>query len=158
MLPDRDRRLVLSAFMTIGILFFLYVVLGRISFEVMPYVADPQLARLDVWLGLGAAPALWAERFVTDASTRVFSVVHALFIPYLYLSIFLGLLGRPTPERDAFVAGFTVLYALSFLGYLFLPARGPIVFYAQQFAAPLPDNVFQGQMDEKDPPESEDAS
>ncbi len=142
MLSDRNGQLVLSAFMTIGILFFLYVVLGRISFEVMPYIADPLLAWLDVRIGLGTVPALWAERFVTDASTRLFSVVYALFIPYLYLSIFLGLLGRPASERDAFVTGFTVLYALSFLGYLLLPARGPIVFYQHQFAAPLPTNVF----------------
>ncbi|HEU4452189.1 MAG TPA: 1-acyl-sn-glycerol-3-phosphate acyltransferase, partial [Longimicrobium sp.] len=53
------------------------------------------------------------------------------------LSIFLGLVGREPGERDEFITGFAILYALSFLGYLFLPARGPIVHLAEQFATPL---------------------
>jgi membrane-associated phospholipid phosphatase len=43
------------------------------------------------------------------------------------MSVLLGLVGRPARERDEFVTGFAFLYALSFLGYLFVPARGPVV-------------------------------
>ncbi len=67
---------------------------------------------------------------------------YAAFIPYLYMSILLGLAGRPAPERDEFVTAFAVLYALSFLGYLFLPAHGPIVQMAGEFPAPLRGGTF----------------
>jgi hypothetical protein len=66
-----------------------------------------------------------------------FSFCYGFFIPYLYLSILTGLVGRPDAERQRFVTGFAVLYAISFLGYLFVPARGPIVHNAMEFAAPL---------------------
>src|SRR4030095_6198372 len=41
-----------------------------------------------------------------------------------------------------FVTGLAVLYALSFLGYLFLPARGPIVQMAGAFTVPIDGGAF----------------
>jgi membrane-associated phospholipid phosphatase len=65
-----------------------------------------------------------------------------MFIPYLNVSILLSLIGRPPEERDEFVTGLAVLYALSFLGYLFLPARGPIVQMAGAFTVPIDGGTF----------------
>ena len=64
-----------------------------------------------------------------------FSLVYGWFIPYLWLSILLGCLGRPAGERDAFLLGLSITYSLAYLGYLFVPSRGPIEWY--RFAAPL---------------------
>jgi membrane-associated phospholipid phosphatase len=65
-----------------------------------------------------------------------------MFIPYLNVSILLSLIGRPPKERVEFVTGLAVLYALSFLGYLFLPARGPVVQMAGAFTLPIEGGAF----------------
>ena len=65
-------------------------------------------------------------------------------IPYLYLSILTGLFGRPERERRRFITGFAILYAVSFLGYLFVPAKGPVVQNAAEFTIPLSGGMFHG--------------
>lgn len=89
-----------------------------------------------------ARPVHVVATYAARARLEFFSLVYALFIPYIYLSIFLGLAGRPDRERNAFVTGVAITYALGFLGYLFVPARGPIVFLAFDFAAPLQGGTF----------------
>lgn len=133
----RRPRPLLHAVAVIAVMFTLYTTLAHVAFAAIPWVADPFLALLDRALLLGDPPSLVAQPLAAAGWTEPLSFFYAAFIPYLYLSIFLGLLGRPPAERDEFVAGFAILYALSFLGYLFLPARGPIVELAGQFTVPL---------------------
>lgn len=121
----------------IGVLFTLYTTLGHVAFDAVPWLADPLLARMDRWLLLGASPALEVAPYASPRVVEILSFFYAAYIPYLYLSIFLGLVGRPALEREAFVTGFALLYALSFTGYLFLPARGPVVAMASEFGTPL---------------------
>ena len=53
-----------------------------------------------------------------------------------------GLVGRPDHERGRFVSGFAILYAVSFLGYLYVPAKGPVVYYAGDFTVTLAGGMF----------------
>jgi hypothetical protein len=123
-------------------MFTLYTTLGHVAFTAVPWLADPWLAHADRALLLGRSPSLAVEPLAATGWAKVLSFGYAMFIPYLYLSILLSLLGRPPAERDEFVTGFAVLYALSFLGYLFLPARGPIVQMAGDFTVPIDGGAF----------------
>ena len=91
---------------------------------------------------MGHSPVLWAAERLTPTSLELFSFIYAFFIPYLYLSIFLGLVARPEREREEFITAFAFTYGASFVGYLLLPARGPIVHQAAEFAAPLEGGYF----------------
>jgi membrane-associated phospholipid phosphatase len=108
----------------------------------MPWEADALLSRIDRFLFLGANPALLAEGRTTPGVLEFFSFVYAWFIPYLYLSLFLGFVGRTPAESDELLTGFALTYAVSYLGYLFLPARGPVIFHAADFAGPLRGGAF----------------
>ena len=126
----------------IAVMFMLYTTLGHVAFAAIPWVADPWLAAADRALLLGRSPSLVVEPIAATGWAEVLSFCYAMFIPYLYLSILLSRIGRPPAERDEFVTGFAVLYALSFLGYLFLPARGPIAWMAGEFTVPIHGGAF----------------
>jgi len=127
---------------TVAVMFTLYVTLATVPFRVIPWSGDALLARADEWLGLGTSPVTALAPHVGPTTLEFFSFVYGWFIPYLYLSIFLGLVGRPGSERSRFLTGFAAVYALGFLGYLFVPARGPIVHLASSFAIPLQGGTF----------------
>jgi membrane-associated phospholipid phosphatase len=126
----------------IAVMFTLYTTLGHVAFEAVPWLADSWLAGADRALFGGLSPSLMLAPLGVTRWAEILSVFYAAFIPYLYLSIFLGLIGRPERERSEFVVGFATLYALSFLGYLFLPARGPIVELAGHFPNPVRGGAF----------------
>jgi membrane-associated phospholipid phosphatase len=126
----------------IATMFVLYSTLGHVAFEAIPWIADPALDAADRALLLGRSPSLVFAADPAPRTVELLSFFYAAFIPYLYMSILLGLAGRPADERDEFVTAFAVLYALSFLGYLFLPARGPIVQMAGEFPAQLQGGFF----------------
>jgi membrane-associated phospholipid phosphatase len=126
----------------IGTMFTLYTTLGTVAFEAIPWNADALLDRADRALFFGNSPSLVLAGNPAPTRVEFLSFFYSAFIPYLYLSIFLGLLGRPPAERDEFVTAFAVLYALAFLGYLFLPARGPVVELAAAFPASLQGGRF----------------
>jgi len=142
LIPFARTRPVLRALTTLGVMFTLYLTLATIPFEAVPWTGDAALSRADEVLFFGTNPALWIEPYITHARLEFFSFVYALFIPYVYLSIFIGLVGRPDVERNAFVTGLAVTYAIGFLGYLFVPARGPVVFLEPLFAGPLHGGMF----------------
>ncbi|MFL5541994.1 MAG: phosphatase PAP2 family protein [Longimicrobiaceae bacterium] len=125
-----------------AVMFTLYTTLGHVAFAAVPWIADPWLEAADRALLLGRSPVLAVEPLAPTGWAKPLSFAYAMFIPYLYVSILLSLVGRPPAERDEFVTGFAVLYALSFLGYLFLPARGPIVQMAGAFTLPIEGGAF----------------
>jgi membrane-associated phospholipid phosphatase len=123
-------------------MFTLYSTLGHVAFDAIPWSADAWLHAADRALLPGRSPSLVVSRIVPAGWVEPLSFFYALFIPFLYVSILLGLIGRPDRERDDFVTGLAVLYALSFLGYLFLPARGPVVELAGRFPGALAGGHF----------------
>jgi membrane-associated phospholipid phosphatase len=137
-------RATLSAVAVVGTMFFLYTSLGHVAFDAIPWLADPWLGEADRLLGLGREPALAMADALAGRGWLVepLAFFYAAFIPYLYLSIFLSLVARPPASRRVFLLAFALLYGAAFLGYLFLPARGPIVELAGDFAAPLAGGTF----------------
>lgn len=133
---------VLRGVVVMAVMFTLYTTLGHVAFAAIPWTADAGLAAADRALLLGRSPSLAVEPLAATGWAKLLSFCYAMFIPYLYVSILLSLIGRPPAERDEFVTGFAVLYALSFLGYLFLPARGPIVQMADAFTLPIDGGAF----------------
>lgn len=132
----------IRALATISTLFILYLPLGHIPFVAIPWLADPWLAALDRSLLGGHSPLLWVAEQVTPGRLEFFAFVYAFFIPYVYLSVFFGSVGQPERERELFVTSFALTYAISFMGYLFLPARGPVVFQAHEFQSALQGGFF----------------
>jgi hypothetical protein len=117
------------AFAIVAVLMTLYSTLAEPAFVAMGGSRDALLAHADRLLALGRDPALIAERWATRNVIEAVSVVYGFFIPYLWLSILLGCIGRADSERSPFLLGLTITYAAAYLGYLVLPARGPVEHY-----------------------------
>ena len=120
----------------VAILMALYSTLAEPAFIAMGGSRDSLLAAMDRALFVGRDPAL----LVVPSHLELFSFAYGCFIPYLWLSILLGCFGRPSAERDRFILGLTITYAIAYLGYLFIPARGPVGWY--HFAQPLHGGRF----------------
>lgn len=140
----RKAAALIRSLATVATIFLLYATLGWITFELIPWQADATLAWLDRVIAGGISPVLWAEQFISPARVEFFSFIYAFFILYIQLSIIWGVTRRPVPRRQTFLLGFVLTYGLSYLGYLFAPAKGPIVFHAADFrlAKTLPDGFF----------------
>jgi hypothetical protein len=126
---------------TVAVIFTLYTSLGKLGVVAMPYLADAALSRADNVL-LGFDPSLALQRFQTPGTVEFFSFIYACFIPYIYLSLFLGCLGRPPLEREQLLTGWVFTYAISYLGYIFLPAHGPVVYQSAQYTVQLAGGYF----------------
>jgi hypothetical protein len=126
---------------TVTVIFTLYSTLGLLGVAAMPYLADAWLWRADRWL-LDFDLSLAIQPYQTWGRVEFFSFVYACFIPYIYLSLFLGCLGRPPLERDQYLTGWVFTYAISYLGYLFVPAHGPGVYQAAEYAVALQGGFF----------------
>lgn len=134
--------LYVRAVSVVGIMFALYSTLGHLAFIAIPWSGDAVLARIDTWMFLGNSPALLAQHGLDERGLEFLSFIYGVFIPYLYMSILLGLIGRELYERERFLTGFSILYAVSFLGYLFVPARGPVIHLASEFDVALSGGFF----------------
>jgi hypothetical protein len=143
MARNEDRPFVqwLRPIASIAVIFSLYTSLGKLGVAAMPYLADGSLSRIDEWL-FGFNPTFAIERYQTAGWVEFFSFVYGAFIPYINLSLALGCLGRPPGERDCFLTGWVFTYAISYLGYVFVPAHGPVVYHAADYAAGLSGGFF----------------
>ena len=126
---------------TVAVIFTCYTSLGKLGVAAMPYLADDELARIDTWL-FGVDPSNFVQRYQSPATVEFFSFIYACFIPYINLSIALNCLGRPPLERDQFLTGWVFTYAISFLGYLFIPAHGPLLYPEVHLHRPLEGGYF----------------
>ena len=131
----------LRPLVTVAVIFTLYTSLGKLGVAAMPYLTDATLSRIDTWL-FGVDPSLWVQRYQAPGLVEFFSIFYGAFIPYINLSLALNCLGRPPVERDQFLTGWVFTYAISYLGYLFVPAQGPIVFHAGDYDVSLAGNFF----------------
>ncbi len=125
------------------VMFTLYFTLASLPFKALPWRADALLFRLDQALFSGTSPALWLEGRLSVVQVEVLSLAYILFIPFVYLSVVVGIWGRDPRERERLFTALVLLYALSFVGYLFAPARGPVVFLAPNLSA-LPGGSLHG--------------
>ncbi len=134
-----ETRALLTAVAALGTMFFLYGSLGEVAFSAIPWEGDPWVRAWDRALFLGVEPVARVGDWVALHAwvTEPLAIFYAAFIPYVYLSLFLGLIGRPARVRSVLVLAFVLLYATSFMGYLFVPARGPVVSMTDVLTVPL---------------------
>jgi membrane-associated phospholipid phosphatase len=126
---------------TVAVIFTLYSSLGKLGVMAMPYLTDGALSRLDTWM-CGADPSLFLEPYLIPGRIEFFSFIYGAFIPYIYVTIVLNCLGRPPLERDQFLTGWVFTYAISYLGYMFLPARGPLDYHQSDYQVVLSGGYF----------------
>lgn len=122
---------------------FLYTYLAVLAFDTVPWNADGSLFALDRAIGmerlhLRIAPALTTQIWFTE----LLSVAYSLFIPYLAISVLQITQYKNTALRDLFFTALATLYCIGFLGYLFIPAQGPIVALAEQIGANINGGFF----------------
>ncbi|HVU86096.1 MAG TPA: phosphatase PAP2 family protein [Pirellulales bacterium] len=109
-------------------IFTLYSTLGRLSVEAVGTdTFDPVLSRIDIAI-FGFDPSFEIQRFLTPGRIEAFALAYAWFIPYIHLALFFNLEARAGANREQFLTAWTLLYTLSYLGYLFVPAFGPVAF------------------------------
>jgi membrane-associated phospholipid phosphatase len=126
---------------TVTVIFPLYSSLGKLGVTAMPYLTDSALSRIDTWM-FGVDPSLFLEPYLTPGRIEFFSFIYGAFIPYIYVTIVLNCLGRPPLERNQFLTGWVFTYAISYLGYIFLPARGPLVYHQADYQVVLSGGYF----------------
>jgi membrane-associated phospholipid phosphatase len=86
--------------------------------------ADQWLANLDfrIW---GANPTVWMERVHTPVFTEFLQVVYTLFIPAVLLIAFLLWKKDRYAEFQYYAFLIALGFLASYIGYMFVPARGP---------------------------------
>jgi hypothetical protein len=145
-IPSAEARALLVASTAIGAMFFLYMSLGHAAFVAIPWDGDPWVREWDRLLFLGVEPVVVASDLLAARpwALEPLALFYVAFIPYLYVSLFLGLVGRSARVRSTFVLAFVILYGMSFMGYLFVPARGPVVEMTDVLLPPLEGGFFHG--------------
>jgi hypothetical protein len=126
---------------TVTVIFTCYTTLGKLGVTAMPYLADHWLSALDTDL-LGSNPTFVIEAYLTPGRVEFFSFFYGAFIPYVYITIALNCVGQPPLQREQFLTGWVMMYFLSYLGYIFLPARGPGFFHEAEYTVALTGGTF----------------
>jgi hypothetical protein len=129
------------ALATTAVVFTCYSTLGTLGMKAMPFTADALLSKADNFL-LGFDPSLAIQRFQSPGWVEFYAFFYSAFIPYINLSLLLNCIGRPPGQRDAFLTGWVITYSLSYLGYIFLPAHGPLQFQAAEYDFALTGGYF----------------
>jgi len=96
---------------------------------------DPQLARIDAWM-FGVQPTLWLQRLASPWLTDGLALAYSsyFFTPTI-LGVLLYAAGR-TREFRAFMLAVIAAMYLGFLGYVLVPAIGPLYYLEGQYDAP----------------------
>lgn len=100
-----------------------------------PGSADAWLQQIDAAM-VGRNLSLRLEAWTTPLLTEIMSFCYVIFLPYLTLSL-LHYLIAPLQQARPFFTGLFTLYGIGFLGYLAVPAGGPIAAMAHEFTVPL---------------------
>jgi membrane-associated phospholipid phosphatase len=119
-----------------------YVSLRGLLPLLRPGSVDPKLARLDALL-FGAAPAQLLERFNVRAVVEWFSFFYLGYFALClaYTLAFLWVV-RSDRARSEFAVGTALLYCVGQLGYVLVPAFGPVAYLAESFQHPVAGGLF----------------
>lgn len=120
-----------------------YPVAMNVLFQVMavavpvlhPGSADAWLQQIDTAM-IGRNLSLRLETWTSPLLTEIMSFCYVIFLPYLTLSL-IHYLAAPLSQARPFFTGLFTLYGIGFLGYLAVPAGGPITAIAGEFTVPL---------------------
>jgi membrane-associated phospholipid phosphatase len=119
-----------------------YVLLRDVLPVVRPDAVDATLAAADAHL-FGVEPTLWLERLNHAPVVEWLSFFYFNYYT-LMLAFVIGVLfvEGPGPSADTFGIGTALLFSLGHLGYMAVPAFGPVVHYAGRYQGPLQGGPF----------------
>jgi len=143
-LPEMSRpaRLHVYRGVLVGTVVFDYLSLHDLLPMIRPDAVDASLLGLDRRL-FGLEPALWLERFNHRPLVEWFSFFYVSYfvvlLVYTVAAVWLAPPGRATAE---FAIGTALVYCIGQLGYMLVPAYGPVVAMADSFHAPLDGGFF----------------
>ena len=118
--PTRWRVRLLYYPAMMGVVF--YAMTATVAALGLPLV-DSKLAAWDQAL-LGGQPGLWMERWLAPWLTELMAMAYLIFFPQL-VAVPGAYCVRSLEKFRWCISGLFTLYALGFLGYTVLPARGP---------------------------------
>ncbi len=108
---------------------------------IRPDTLDAPLATADAWLFGGVQPTIWLQRWTTRGLVDLMAVAYS---SYFFTPTILGMVlyagGRRREFRELMLVLITTFY-LGFLGYILVPAVGPIHWLRDAYTAPP---VLQG--------------
>jgi hypothetical protein len=103
---------------------------------------DHQLYALDLVL-FGFEPAIWADRFVTPATTEWFAFFYFCYFFILAAHIFPIIFGaRDQMLLGEFMLGMLIIVCLGHTGYLLVPGFGPYRAMPEMFRNELPSGLW----------------
>jgi hypothetical protein len=101
---------------------------------------DAQLYALDQAV-FGGTPAVMWQAYTRDWLTELFSAAYLSYFVYLNVAV-VHALCQPAAQRYRLAAPLVGAYIIGFCGYLLVPAVGPGVALAADFASPLSGGQF----------------
>ncbi len=135
-----------SGFIRLGV----YFVLMNIFFQALRYISplinpqghlDSLLYRWDAML-FGMNLSVLLEPFSHPIVTEILSLAYLLFMVQLYGRSIMYLFQKGK-EREYYFVGLMSLYAIGYMGYIFIPAIGPYDYIAGEFMGPLNGYFFR---------------
>ncbi len=135
-----------SGFVRLGV----YFVLMNVFFQALRYISpliNPQ-GHLDAllyhWdeLIFGQNLSLLLEPYSHPITTEILSLAYLLFVVQLYGRSIMYLFQKGN-VREYYFVGLMSLYAIGYMGYIFVPAVGPYMYIANEFSDPLNGYVFR---------------
>jgi membrane-associated phospholipid phosphatase len=128
----------------VGVLLENYLMLRHLLPLVRPDQVDEQLYQLDLRL-FGVEPALWLERLNQRPIIEYFSFFYFsyFFICATYM-LTVVVFTRGSRRTAEFAVGTLIVFSLGQLGYMSVPAVGPIRYLTSQFHGPLNGGFFWG--------------
>lgn len=133
---------VLYRVVLVGILIDTYMMLRDLLPLVRPDSVDAALLRIDEAL-LGVTPAIWLERFNRLPIIEYFAFFYfSYFIICLLYVIAVVWLSKGGTQTTEFAIGTLVVFCLGQLGYMSVPAVGPIRYLTASFHGPVNGGFF----------------
>lgn len=116
-----------------------FLLLGPTVKRTTHWRADAALQAIDSFF-IGENLSLRLQPYVSGVANEVFSFAYLFFM----LMLFGGILGYLLNRRylPGFYSGLFTLYGIGFCGYVLVPAAGPYVAMAEQFAVPIVGGLF----------------
>jgi len=126
----------------VGVLVCSYLMLRDLLPAVRSGSVDAALYAADVRL-FGVEPTLAVERFITPALTEYFAFFYFSYFTLCGLFTFgvIGINRNPTATSE-FAIGTALVHGLGYLGYVMVPAYGPVLHLDHAFQAPLQGGMF----------------
>lgn len=140
-------RIIRDWFPFLVILLMYYSLWGKATLMVVTHDRDAMLLRWDRWL-FGVEPSLWIQRFISPPLTAWMQFAYAFHLYNIPIVACFIYLFRPRERFREMMSGLVLVSFFGILGYLIVPAIGPMYTLHARYTVPLtqPLAVFNQQI------------